>query len=282
MIPDFTALGDVEIFFNAFSDWPSNGGIPLTNEFSIIATLGNGSQPPPSNPPTPSQISVTTDSSTYDHESIIQVQGTVTNIRSGTPVTLIVISPSNDIVTIDQLSVGTDGTFSTTLSTAGNLWKFDGTYTIRVQYGSEAVNNKVLVELTGGILPEPTISEPTVRCGPDQVIVNGQCVDAFDNTSTTSFTLETDQSSYTTGDTIRISGIIPTLNENYNISVTILVIDPFGDIMAIAQVLPDSNGVFSHSITAGGLMRNSGDYEIRAQYGTQKSTITFSFTAVQT
>jgi len=121
-------------------------------------------------------ISVWTDSLIYNHESTIRVDGQVANIRVGTPVTLIVSSQSNNIVTIDQLSVGTDGTFSTTLSTAGNLWKYDGVYTIKVQYGGEAVNNKVLVELIGGIIPKPTISEPTVRCGASELSATGSCV----------------------------------------------------------------------------------------------------------
>ena len=121
-------------------------------------------------------ISVWTDGLIYNHESTIRVDGQVANIRAGTPVTLRVISPSNNIVTIDQLSVGTDGTFSTTLSTAGNLWKYDGVYTIRVQYGGEAVNNKVLVELTGGIMLKPTISEPTVRCEASELSATGSCV----------------------------------------------------------------------------------------------------------
>ena len=121
-------------------------------------------------------VSVWTDGLTYDHESTIRVDGQVANIRAGTPVTLTVTSPTNNIVTIDQISVDSNGMFSTTLSTVGNLWKYDGVYTIRVQYGGEAVNNKVLVELTGGILLEPTISEPTVRCGASELSATGSCV----------------------------------------------------------------------------------------------------------
>ena len=121
-------------------------------------------------------VSVWTDGLTYDHETAIRVDGQVANIRAGTPVTLTVTSPTNNIVTIAQISVDTDGTFSTILSTAGNLWKYDGVYTIRVQYGNEAVSNKVLVELTGGISLEPTISEPTVRCGASELSATGSCV----------------------------------------------------------------------------------------------------------
>ena len=60
------------------------------------------------------------------------------------------------------------------MNTAGNLWKYDGTYTIRVQYGSQEVNNKVLVELTGGIVSAPTT--PQVSCGAGEVAATDQCV----------------------------------------------------------------------------------------------------------
>jgi len=118
-------------------------------------------------------VSVWTDKITYDHESIIRVDGAVANIRIGTPVTVTVISPTNNIVTIDQLTVDSNGMFSTTLSTKGNLWKYDGTYTIRVQYGNEAVNNKVLVELTGGIAPTFVTPIPTVKCSPSELSIDG-------------------------------------------------------------------------------------------------------------
>ena len=49
------------------------------------------------------------------------------------------------LVTIDQFNVANDGSFETTMSTAGNLWKYDGTYTIQVNYGS--LDNNVTVEL---------------------------------------------------------------------------------------------------------------------------------------
>jgi len=35
LIPEDAATGAADIFTNAFSDWPSNGGVPLTGEFSV-------------------------------------------------------------------------------------------------------------------------------------------------------------------------------------------------------------------------------------------------------
>ncbi|MEK6831415.1 MAG: PEFG-CTERM sorting domain-containing protein [Thermoproteota archaeon] len=92
-------------------------------------------------------VSVWTDRTTYDHNDKITVHGKVANI-SGNPVTLTVASPLNSIVTIAQIDVNNDGSFETTLNTEGGLWKHDGTYTIKVNYGASQ-NNKALVELTG-------------------------------------------------------------------------------------------------------------------------------------
>ncbi|HET6517228.1 MAG TPA: PEFG-CTERM sorting domain-containing protein [Nitrosopumilaceae archaeon] len=123
-------------------------------------------------------VTVWTDKTTYDHKSSIKIEGAVANIRAGdTPVTLTVISPTLNIVTIDQLPVDSNGRFSTTLSTQGNLWKYDGTYTIRVQYGNQGVSNKALVELTGGAGSTFVTPTPTVKCQPNQLSVDGRhCV----------------------------------------------------------------------------------------------------------
>jgi len=118
-------------------------------------------------------VSVWTDKITYDHESTIRVDGAVANIRIGTPVTVTVISPTNNIVTIDQLTVDSNGRFSTILNTQGNLWKYDGTYTIRVQYGNQAVSNKALIELTGGLTPSFVTPVPTVKCSPSELSIDG-------------------------------------------------------------------------------------------------------------
>jgi len=117
-------------------------------------------------------ITIWTDEAVYDHESKIVVEGTVASIRSGTEIGLIVIGPPpfNNIVAIDQIPVASDGTYKTTLSTAGNSWKYDGTYTIKVTYGNQAVNNRALIELTGGI------TQIGAGCGPGELSASGQCI----------------------------------------------------------------------------------------------------------
>ena len=39
MIPSDVAVGPADIYVNAFSDWPSNGGIPLTGEISVTENI---------------------------------------------------------------------------------------------------------------------------------------------------------------------------------------------------------------------------------------------------
>ncbi len=123
-------------------------------------------------------VSVWTDKTDYGHNDIIMIEGQVAN-TSGFPVTITVISPLNSIVTIDQLTVAEDGSFETTLNTAGAMWKYDGTYTIKANYGSAEKSNSVKVELTGGVAFTPNYNTPTVpdkQCGANELSTSGQCV----------------------------------------------------------------------------------------------------------
>ena len=121
-------------------------------------------------------ISLWTDKSTYDHDDTIIVEGRVANVVSGVPVTITVMSSLNSIITIDQIIVDDKGNFGTTISTAGNLWKYDGTYYIKANYGSPQKNNKVLIELVGGIDSRPSTGQPSKTCGVSELSVVGNCV----------------------------------------------------------------------------------------------------------
>ena len=117
-------------------------------------------------------ITIFTDAALYDHESVIMVEGTVSTLKAGTEIGLVVIGPPpfNNVVAIDQIKVAGDGTYKTTLSTAGESWKYDGTYTIKVTYGNQNINNRALVELTGGV------AAIGAGCAPGELAASGQCV----------------------------------------------------------------------------------------------------------
>ena len=118
-------------------------------------------------------ITVKTDKKTYNHESTINVSGTVAYYKTGVPVTITVVSPSNNIVTVQQIDVNQDRTFKTALNTAGSLWKYDGTYVIRAQYGSQDINNRVLVELTDGVSKS---TQPPKECTASELNASGSCI----------------------------------------------------------------------------------------------------------
>jgi hypothetical protein len=115
-------------------------------------------------------VSVWTDKATYDHGDKITVHGKVANV-SENPVTLTVVNSLNSVVTIAQMNLEKDGSFKTILNTDGELWKHDGTYTIKVNYGSTSKSNKVLVELTG------VTSTSSNNCGASEIYLEGNyCV----------------------------------------------------------------------------------------------------------
>ena len=123
-------------------------------------------------------VSVWTDKTDYGHNDMIMVKGQVANVASGFPVTVTVVSPQNSIVTVDQLTVANDGSFETMLNTAGAMWKYDGTYTIKVNYGSAEKSNSAKVELTGGVAYIPNYATPTTskQCDANEISASGQCI----------------------------------------------------------------------------------------------------------
>ena len=122
-------------------------------------------------------VSVWTDKTDYGHNETIIVEGRVANV-SGFPITVTIVSPLNNLIEIAQLVVAEDGSFKTTLNTAGAMWKYDGTYTIKVNYGSAVKSNKVQIELTGGVAFTPSYSTPVpdVKCSSNDLSISGQCI----------------------------------------------------------------------------------------------------------
>ena len=100
--------------------------------------------------------------------------------------------------------------------------------------------------------------------------------DAVNAQSDLPLSVNTDSSSYTTGSTIEISGMIKTLSE-FEQPVVLMIVSPEGSIVTVQQVMPNSDGYYSATVKAGGTMNSSGEFEIRAQYGAQKITGTFDF-----
>ncbi len=80
-------------------------------------------------------IVVTTDKASYSEGETIVITGEVRDLYSGIPVSVIVMSSKMSIVTIAQVTVGADKKYSTEI-TAGGTMKTEGTYTVKVTYGT--------------------------------------------------------------------------------------------------------------------------------------------------
>jgi len=82
-------------------------------------------------------IVVTTDKTSYEEGETIMVTGEVSEILFGYAISVMTIAPNGNVVSIDQVMVGSDKTFSTELTAGGSLMKQGGEYTIQVLYGTE-------------------------------------------------------------------------------------------------------------------------------------------------
>ena len=93
-------------------------------------------------------ITMETDNAVYDHASVITVTGNVEPVDpNSSDVTIIIVrAVPSGIAGIAQVSVNSDGDFSTTINTASHGMKYDTTYLIKAQYVDAEIT--VSIELT--------------------------------------------------------------------------------------------------------------------------------------
>ena len=90
-------------------------------------------------------ISVETSSSSYEKGTSVTISGLITNYDESDPnevyeITLKIIAPNNNIVTIDQIKPNSGGTYSTSVNTEGANWKLSGDYTVIVNYADQTAS----------------------------------------------------------------------------------------------------------------------------------------------
>ena len=166
-------------------------------------------------------ISVTTDSLSYDEGEMINVSGSVSDYVESDPyknfdVTLRLIAPNNNIITISQIPLNSDGSYSTFIPAQGPLWKFDGDYTISVSHGSD---NNASTTFTFISEPEEVTEEEVIEiseeelatgCGEGTHLEDGICV--LDETTVEPASVST--------------GSVPTIGSTslfYSITFTVLI-----------------------------------------------------------
>jgi len=86
------------------------------------------------------KLTLSTDSSSYEKGTTIEVSGLISDYDTSDPlkvyqITLRVVDPKNNIITVSQFNPNDDGSFSTSINSDGPTWKFDGDYVIMLNYG---------------------------------------------------------------------------------------------------------------------------------------------------
>ena len=129
--------------------------IVLLMAVMAVGSMGAASQAFAADAPIP--LAMETNGDTFDHNSTIEVNGQVGNMRMGTPVTLIVTGATG-VVTIEQITPAADGSFSFSINTASPLMKYDGEYKIKATYGDANINDVAVVTLEGGLVKQESHS----------------------------------------------------------------------------------------------------------------------------
>ena len=136
-------------------------------------------------------ITITTDSSSYTTGEVINVSGSVSDYDESDPfknfdVTLKLIAPNGNIITISQIPLNSEGSYSTFILAQGPLWKFDGDYTVSVSHGSDRnasttfdfdfilAVEEVIEEITEEI--EISEEELAAGCGEGTHLEDGVCI----------------------------------------------------------------------------------------------------------
>ena len=110
-------------------------------------------------------LTVNTDLSSYKHGDTIRISGITpylgANQQNNSQVTIQVINPQNNIVTVSQVSTRDDGTYSTSINSEGPLFRVGGAYTIKVNYATEQISTKFFLDLITN--PQSPIESPNTR-----------------------------------------------------------------------------------------------------------------------
>jgi len=106
----------------------------LTLSALSIPIFAQSVTPSPS-PPTAALVTTSIDRSSYTLGDTIVISGQVQAVVSGTPLSIEILDPQNNVAKIDQIDVSQDGKYTYSTKAAGPYWKLNGSYTVKVQYG---------------------------------------------------------------------------------------------------------------------------------------------------
>jgi len=90
----------------------------------------------------------------------------------------------------------------------------------------------------------------------------------------------TDKDWYSDGAVITISGFVKDFDASdpmKSFDVSILIFAPNGNLATVAQIPPDSDGNYSTTVKAAGMISAEGDYSVKVKWGAQSNQTVFGF-----
>jgi len=90
----------------------------------------------------------------------------------------------------------------------------------------------------------------------------------------------TDKDWYSDGAVITISGFVKDFDASdpmKSFDVSILIFAPNGNLATVAQIPPDSDGNYSTTVKAAGMINAEGDYNVKVKWGAQSNQTVFAF-----
>lgn len=132
-------------------------------------------------------VTVTTDKSSYNDGDKIMISGATKDYLGDTPLTLILRNPVGNIVSINQIPVGNDKTFSTSITAGGALWQAAGAYSIYAQFGGPDRSATTTFQFSGShVSSGTTIPVDGTNMTVTYSITNGKVLDIKADTNSKS------------------------------------------------------------------------------------------------
>jgi len=135
-------------------------------------------------------VTIGTNSSSYTTGEMINVSGSVSDYDESDPfknfdITLKLIAPNGNIITISQIPLNSDGSYSTHIPAQGPLWKYDGDYTVSVNHGSDRNASTTFTFILAPEVIEEEVIEEEIEiseeelaegCGEGTHLEDGVCI----------------------------------------------------------------------------------------------------------
>lgn len=183
-----------------------------------------------------STISIFTNDYSYNIGDTIAISGQVVHVVAGQPLTLAILH-NNDVVTISQLTVAKDGSFTQIYLAEYPSWKDEGEYVVRASYGNDTIETIFNIVYTK--------SDSCVGCTINDI---------------NPISIYTEKDTYQYNEFVKVYGRI--MDDSIRL-VEIRIINPNGDHVSTQQVYLDGLNNYKAEIQlVGPLMKWSGEYDV--------------------